>query len=393
MSTAQTATTTRKRKPKALPVMETVICHICGAIVSKEESIEFNGKNLCSDCVDNETTVCDKCNIRIWNDDNAGDFDTRLCQDCYDKHYVSCGDCGAIIAKDNAYFIEGHGEEPYCYYCYSNPREESAIRNYSYKPTPIFYGLDGSNRFFGVELEIDDGGRDNDNAHHLLQVANKITETIYIKSDGSLHNGFEIVTHPMTLDYHMNDMEWKKLTQKALRIGYKSHNTGTCGLHVHVNRTTFGNDVTQQELYISRILFIIERFWQEFLRFSRRTKQQIQSWANRYGFKQEPVEILNTAKSSNYSNRHTCLNLNNQYTIEFRIFKGTLKYNTIIATLQMVNHICEIALSMSTEDMTELLNWCDFVERIDQTKYPELIIYLKERRLYVNEPIEQEEDI
>ena len=390
MSTAQTTTKTRKSKTKQLQIMETVNCYICGGIFSNEEYIEFDGKNLCSDCCEQETFICYNCDGRVWNDDNAGDYETRLCQNCYDEYYIRCGDCGVVINYNDAYRFENNEDESYCYYCYNKPRENVAIHNYSYKPTPIFYGDETVNRYFGVELEIDDGGRDNDNAHHLLQVGNRSNEHIYIKSDGSLTNGLEIVTHPMTLGYHMNDMEWDKLTQKALRIGYKSHTTTTCGMHVHVNRNTFTDDMAHQDLCISRILFILERFWQELLRFSRRTQGQVQHWAHRYGFKHEPVEILNTAKNSNVD-RYTCLNLTNEKTIEFRIFKGTLKSNTIIATLQLVNYLCDTACSMATEDITEL-SWIDFVERIDKIRYPELIAYMKERRLYINDEIIIEEE-
>ena len=44
---------------------------------------------------------------------------------------------------------------------------------------------------------------------------------------------------------------------------------------------------------------------------------------------------------------------------------------------------------MTDKELTQL-NWCDFVAEITE---PELITYLKERRLYVNEPIECEEDV
>ena len=53
-----------------------------------------------------------------------------------------------------------------------------------------------------VELEIDHGGKDYDNAEALLDIGNRYTENIYIKSDGSLDDGLEIVSHPMTINYH-----------------------------------------------------------------------------------------------------------------------------------------------------------------------------------------------
>ncbi len=84
-----------------------------------------------------------------------------------------------------------------------------------------------------------------------------------------------------------------------------------------------------------------------------------------------------------------CINLQNTDTVEFRIFRGTLKYNTLIATLQLVDRICDVAFSMSDGEIKSM-SWTTFVSECSQ---PELIQYLKERRLYVNEPVSGEEEI
>ena len=83
------------------------------------------------------------------------------------------------------------------------------------------------------------------------------------------------------------------------------------------------------------------------------------------------------------------VNLCNYSTIEFRLFRGTLKYNTFIATLQFVDMICDVAISMSQSELEEL-SWSEFVKRIEHT---ELIQYLKERRLYINDEVIVEEDM
>lgn len=83
------------------------------------------------------------------------------------------------------------------------------------------------------------------------------------------------------------------------------------------------------------------------------------------------------------------MNLMNWATIEFRLFRGTLKYNTLIAALELVDAICDMAMNM-TEDEIEKLSWSDFVSTIEA---PELIQYLKERRLYVNDKTNTEEDL
>ena len=110
-------------------------------------------------------------------------------------------------------------------------------------------------------------------------------------------------------------------------------------------------------------------------------------WAARHGYEHDPKKLLDKAKSD--YNRYVAVNLLNSNTIEFRLFRGTLKLNTILATLQLVDQICETAIRLSDSGL-QALSWSEFVSGI---KYPELIQYLKERRLYVNEIIHDEEEL
>jgi hypothetical protein len=59
--------------------------------------------------------------------------------------------------------------------------------------------------------------------------------------------------------------------------------------------------------------------------------------------------------------------------------------------LQLIDEICDVALSMSDEEMPNL-SWSEFVSNLDTEKRAELITYLKERNLYINEPICAEEE-
>ena len=362
-------------------------CSICGVVHKSEELVELDGKKLCPECLARETLVCSHCWERIWNVDNCGTLSMPLCQNCYDEHYTSCTECGRIINREDAYYEDG-ADEPYCYRCYESGREHDYIEDYCYKPEPIFYG--GGKRYFGVELEVDNGGEVDDNAAAVMRIGNgNGLEHIYCKHDGSLSEGFEIVTHPMTLDYHINEMPWKSVLTRLKTLHYLSHQAGTCGLHIHVNRTSLGETYDTQEETIARILFFFEKHWEELLKFSRRTNRQLEQWAARYGYKDRPREILDHAKSGGNNGRYSCVNLYNSNTIEFRIFRGTLKLNTIKATLQLVNRICDVAFSMSDEEIKNM-SWTTFVSGCVE---PELIEYLKERRIYINEPIDSEEEI
>ena len=55
----------------------------------------------------------------------------------------------------------------------------------------------------------------------------------------------------------------------------------------------------------------------------------------------------------------------------------------------MVNRICDVAFALSDKEI-QALSWSDFVAAVTE---PELIQYLKERRLYINEEINTEEDM
>jgi hypothetical protein len=245
--------------------------------------------------------------------------------------------------------------------------------------------------FLGVEVEIDGAGEDSDNARELLKIANQSEEYIYIKHDGSLNDGLELVSHPCTLEHHRDYVPWQAICRKAVTLGYTSHNAGSCGIHVHVSRTSFGDTNQRQEDVIARILYFVEVHWNEMLRFSRRTDAQLNRWAARYGLKENPQTVLEHAKNSSLG-RYAAINLQNRNTIEFRLYRGSLRFQTFIAALQMTQEICRAALSMS-DDAFRAMSWSDFVLQIDKDKYPELIEYLKIRRLYVNEVVSAEEEI
>ena len=326
--------------------------------------------------------VCTDCGTRFLRSRNCSENDAfPVCPDCYNRNYTHCTRCGALI-HTNACYYPYDNDDPYCQSC-CREIDSCAIHEYGYKPEAIFYGQ--GDRFFGVELEIDGGGEYTDNAESILSIANREQNLIYCKHDGSLDDGFEIVTHPMSLDFQLHKMPWQAVLQRAIAMGYLSHQAGTCGLHVHVSRDAFGDTGDAQDKAIARVLFFVERHWNELLRFSRRSQHQMDRWAARYGYRDHPDEMLEHIKKG-YGNRYTCVNLTNENTVEFRMFRGTLKWNTLIATLQMVNRICDAAIYLPDEELRSL-SWSSFVSGITE---PELIQYLKERDLYINEPTEGE---
>ena len=259
-------------------MLETFTCSLCGEELPLADGIIFSGRQLCRSCYEEETVICDHCGERIWQEDNCGDDFYTLCRDCEDCYFERCADCGRLVPLEDLRYLNDDGNG-YCESCYNRLSQAEGVRSYCYKPEPIFYGA--GTRYLGVELEIDGAGESSDHARKIQCAGNRDCEHVYIKHDGSLDDGLEIVTHPMTLAYHMNGMPWQAVIATARQLGYISHQSGTCGLHVHVNRSSLGDTYQQQDDTIARILFLVEPFWNELLRFSRRTQSQLNRWAAR----------------------------------------------------------------------------------------------------------------
>ena len=66
----------------------------------------------------------------------------------------------------------------------------TALRR-AYGERLVYVGLQGS-------YLRGEAGEDSDNARRLLAIANQGQPRLYCKHDGSLDDGFELVTHPMS---------------------------------------------------------------------------------------------------------------------------------------------------------------------------------------------------
>ena len=234
-------------------------CECCGCLIDDDDYTEWNGQIICSDCLENHTTTCECCGERIWDEDVYGDNDITLCSHCYHHSYTRCSCCDALLHEDDAYYLDG---ETYCRDCYEDEREESnLIHEYGYKPNPIFYGED--NRYFGIELEIDGAGRDDDYAEELLDIANAHADLLYIKTDGSLDDGMELVSPPLHYGLSHQRVSMGRYhapcspSRLPLAPDFNLRLTSPC------ESQRFSDSQEGQDEVISRILYFVEHHWNE----------------------------------------------------------------------------------------------------------------------------------
>jgi len=183
-------------------------------------------------------------------------------------------------------------------------------------------------RFMGVELEVEerygDGRNRNIIAKSINEAVNGDSRRIFFERDGSLRCGFEMITNPMSLPA-LRDVF--KFLQTPVVTGLVSHKTDTCGLHVHVSRSVL------TPLQIQKVVAFVNAPENEWF---------IRGLSRRYGAGFCSIRDKKIGKGIHFGiDRYEAVNLTNRRTIEFRIFKGSLKYEAVIAAIEFCHAIIE----------------------------------------------------
>src|SRR5439155_8451606 len=121
-----------------------------------------------------------------------------------------------------------------CDDCRDDEDRGGLVYDYSYKPVPVFHGI--GPLFLGPEIEVQ---TPHDRDWECAELAcNHLGSLGYLKTDSSINGGFEIVTHPMSYPWAIENFPWHMLTQLDGMGCYASESTG---IHVHVSRAAFGS--------------------------------------------------------------------------------------------------------------------------------------------------------
>jgi hypothetical protein len=356
-------------------------------------SIKKNSVKTCKDCGRTDYSSLDA-SISVPSLDVVKTYaNSDICNACADIVIDSGLDINSYVP--NLYAVGGHGSNP----------ETMNFGKFDSEVVPLYMGveLEVDTQYGNTDDEDDYENDDNDEQYDngersmhsnitLHKIANNNKNIIFSKTDGSLANGFEIVSHPLTLATHLKKMQWQKGMDYLSKIGYKSHNTNTCGLHVHINRDFFGATKPIQNLNGSKIAYIMERNQADFVKFTRRKGGQLERWA-RFGDMQRFLSpqvsprtkaMLLSAFRNQYShrNKYVALNTIHANTFEFRVFKGTLNYATFVATLQLVDNLARLVKDIpNNNDAFNHLDKITFDDIVNYRPYAELTAYWNTRKV------------
>lgn len=389
------------------------ICFMCESNEATLETTEI--KPICDSCM----RTCSDCDYIGTIDDYWREVDGDIwCETCSDSAYY-CNRCEELSAHEGSYvqdvrgnWCEGcvdyhatwcdsceHYTENGCNQCDSDDMRNGVrlVHDYGYRPDAVFHTIKPDERlFFGFELEMELENYRMDGAEYAYGKLEP-DDYAYLKNDGSLEWGFELVTHPMSFDFLM-DMEasqevWE--TIEGLRTQYeaRSYHTDSCGFHVHVSRTGFRGGVHMHNFL--NLIYSNPEFYQKVA--GRKSSQwakfddvYISDWDEVHGRFNRRKTFSHKLRDNSRgwanidSERYSAVNTRNRATLEVRIFKGSMDRNALKAYIQLVHASVEYTRSITVQNVKDGLlganNLVDYI--IDNYNiYPQLLERLNKKQL------------
>ena len=214
--------------------------------------------------------------------------------------------------------------------------------------------------YLGCELEYETINRNKAQ----VDVGKLLKGHALMKSDGSIQNGFEIVTCPATMDIHLDVFKnFYNNIPPDLKV------EKNVGMHVHISRKPLS------QLTLGKMAEFLNRL---------DNKEFIHHIAGRidnsYARMDEKRNITFPWKHKNGGDRYNALNLNNQNTVEIRLFATPMDYKTFAMRLQFCQALVDYCQpAQSKEPLKKQTHYGSFINWIRQERYsyPELHNHLK----------------
>lgn len=285
--------------------------------------------------------------------------------------------------KHPVYEIDTHQRDrgvTICRYCTAQ-KPSSVYNAYNFNPRYLTKYTDNycnsknvPELFAGIEIEIECGTTEHERLRKTLS-----NKHWYFKHDGSLQQGFEIVTYPMTFDYiRANKEVFDTLFDKLKNNNCAADATDTCGMHIHVSKRAI------DKLHLWKMLQFFKRFKKFVLAISQRDKEFIERWATLKKINKRNISQMAKSKSFHDGSRrekYVAINLTKGETIEFRIFHGTIKPEVFKKNLEFVESLIEWSRYQPAMKIT-LTSYFNYLKQ-NQMKYANLVEFIASNKLAV----------
>lgn len=327
-------------------------CQDCNKAYRSEDMHIYNDEPLCERCYDSSYITCDDCGYVEHADNSHRTHNDRwICRSCREDNYFVCDECDELYHTEDEYYDE-YNERSYCCNCHDGSSHGSCqIHDYSYKPSK--WNMVGTGCKVGIEVEVVSRGsraEASDETYEALE--NEIgSDNFMFKEDGSLPSGgFEIVTHPMGLDY----VEKFGKALYSVREHIKAYHASNCGIHIHIAKKDFGECDNSRKLHIAKYLL-----------FFAKNREFIETIAQRgttnYWCHEKSGAACAAKASRGNGNRYEAVNLQNRDTIEVRIFRSNIAEDAVLRDSQFVLSLKDFAKKATLKKLTHqhYIEWLD----------------------------------
>lgn len=237
------------------------------------------------------------------------------------------------------------------------------VQNYSYVPEEGYkthsHKWDCEGITMGVEVETDTEGGEKEVVHdveceyvitdgaepcdcgvgdpkkhncsQMLKDMSKVGLPFYAKSDSSLSNGVELVSHPMTLRYVKSKKdEWEKWRKAIISNGFRCWDQKRAGIHIHTPLKNW----SKTQLY--RMMWLLYNT-EDFCWFWCNRDESARNYC-KMDCQYTPAKV---AKSTRTESRNQVFTFSSKGTIEFRFFRSTSKITTLFSYFELIDAIYE----------------------------------------------------
>jgi hypothetical protein len=324
----------------------------------------------CESCWENDSVYCNRCDY-TYNGDRVGTNNIRgieeeWCEYCTSDHATYCEDC-------DDYYSDDDGSCPTC------NNSSRMVHQYSYKPNPVFHGVDPNGLYMGFELEMSLGRVSNETYNEATSKVLSLQQNnvCYLKTDASIEDiGFELVTHPHTLySYEQATPLWNYIEDMRANYNARSWDTDSCGLHVHVSRSAFKSGA-----HTHRFLTLIYKNPKEMMKLAGRKNSRYAQFSDVYKPDEWGIprfDLTNKIRNRHHTERYSAVNTQNDYTLELRFFRGTMARAGIMSALELAHAATEYTRNLSLADVKlGMLQWDWFADWVATNNgiYPNLYI-------------------
>jgi len=268
------------------------------------------------------------------------DWGDSYCETCWDDRFTYCDECDEYHDNDN------------------DPCTAAAIHKYGSTPpegwTPI-----GTGSKFGVEIEVENANSRTDvqtNAHDTYELLSDLDGGVWITHDGSLTNGYEITSQPLSLDVWRSNRHhlikaFTELTSRGVRAWDRNTDSHPVGIHVNIDLESFDN-----ETHLLRFLHLFRSLRSEWVRAAGRECHYADFDALRK-LKDKATGRRGSAHSDAVSVREN--------RVEVRIFRSTLATDRLLGDIELVAAACEFTrkarLKSHADRLTLKHDWAQFL--------------------------------